>query len=159
MKKFVLAVNPTRLGAQTILLSLLLCFPDVAVATLGKAEEQIEQDRVAMHLATTRTELIHGYRCTTLFSRDLGLKEYTNPATKVVFGVAWSGSRMPDLLELLGFDPQKIQGKAIYRSLRYTRIQTDSVLVEMGGRMGAYGGRAIRIDLMPRGVQTSEVVP
>lgn len=158
MKNLVLRRNRTRFTAQ-FLLAALLCWPDAAQATLGKAEEEVEQDRVALHLEKTKTEIIRGYRRTTLSAKDLGVKEYIDPATKAVFGVAWSGSRMPDVMLLLGFDPAAIHGKGVFRSLRYTRIQTDSVLVELFGRMGAYYGRAVRFDLLPPGVSASEVVP
>jgi hypothetical protein len=152
-----LASNYRRWLAKLILF-FLFCFPWPAEGTLGKREEQIKQDGVALRLEKIQKLSVHRYRFILLSSNNLLIKEYVNLKTKTVFGVTWRGSRMPDLLVLLGFDPATMQGQTVYRSLRYTRIETPTVLLEMGGRLGSYYG-PIRIDVLPPGVSRSEVVP
>lgn len=141
-------------------LLILFCFPSRANARLGGAEGQIEQDRIALHFtqkAQTQTQAL--YRYNVFSSPDLVVKEYVNPKNKLVFGVSWRGSRMPDLRVLLGFDPATLKGSGGIRSLHYRRVQTQTLLVEIESHTGFYVGHAIRTDLLPSGVSPSEVAP
>ena len=130
-----------------------------AMATLGKPEAQIAKVASGLNLKKVETQTSQGYRLDVLSSHDLTVKEYVNPKTKLVFGVAWNGTRMPDLRLLLGFDPATLKGKGAYQPLHYSIVKTPTVLLEMGGRMGLYAGRVIRTDLLPAGVKPSEVAP
>jgi hypothetical protein len=142
-----------------VFLALLLCLSGAGRATLGEREEQIANDRVALHLEKTETKSLDRYQYQILSSNDLEVKEYINPTTNVIFGVTWRGRQMPDLLVLLGFDPSVIKGPNVYRSLRYSRIETPTIILEMQGRPGLYFGRAVRLDALPSNVSPSEVVP
>jgi Protein of unknown function (DUF2844) len=136
-----------------------LVVSDAAMATLGTREDQIAKVASGLNLKKVETQSSHGYSVNILSSNDLTVKEYVNPKTKLVFGVTWHGTRMPDLQLLLGFDPATLKGKGAYQPLHYSIIKTPTVTLEMGGRMGLYAGRAIRTDLLPAGAKPSEVAP
>ncbi|HXW55011.1 MAG TPA: DUF2844 domain-containing protein [Candidatus Cybelea sp.] len=135
------------------------CLVVSTAATLGKPEGEIAKVASGLKLKKVETQSSHGYSVAILSSHDLTVKEYINPKTKLVFGVTWNGTRMPDPQLLLGFDPATLQGKAAYRPLHHSIVKTSTVLLEMGGRMGLYAGRAIRTDLLPAGVKPLEVAP
>src|SRR6266487_3895670 len=143
-----------RLGALLPLLSL---FAPVASATLGHPESEIARDQKSMQLNASKAVSGRGHRFVSMSSSDFTVKQYVNPQTKLVFGVSWRGSRPPDLGVLLGFDPATVEGPGVYRSLRFTRIETSTLLVEFGGIPGTYAGRVVRLDLLPAGVSAAEV--
>ncbi len=133
--------------------------PIDAAATLGKPQQQIAKVATGLHLEKVETRSNDGYSVETLSSRELTVKEYINPKTNLVFGVTWRGTRMPDLQLLLGFDPATLNKKGTYRPLHHSVIETPTLLLEMEGRVGLYAGRAIRLDLLPSGIERSEVKP
>jgi hypothetical protein len=155
--KFQLALR--RAWVQLPLAVVCLFVSTTAMATLGKPEDQIAKVASGLKLQKAETQSSHGYRVSVLSSPDLTVKEYVNPKTKLVFGVTWRGTRMPDLELLLGFDPATLKGKGAYQPLHYSTIKTPTVTLEMGGRMGLYAGRVIRTDLLPAGVKPTEVAP
>jgi hypothetical protein len=140
-----------------VVLALVFCSALPAAATLGGSAGKLELDRTALHLAAPQVKTVPGYRYEVFPSKDLQVTQFINPATNLVFGVSWRGSRAPDLLVLLGFDPSKIPGAHI--TLHYSFVKTPTLIVETGGRMGWYLGRAVRTDLMPAGVKQSQVLP
>jgi len=150
----------SRLVICGFLLAILGFFlPPAAEATLGKSQEQIAKVAAGLHLEKSETQSAHGYSVRILSSSDLTVKEYVNPTTKMVFGVTWHGTRMPDLKLLLGFDPATLRQKGAYQPLHHSTIETPTLQLEMGGHVGLYLGRAIRRDLVPAGVDASEVKP
>lgn len=140
-------------------LTIVLFLQSFAGATLGKPQEQIAKVGAGLHLEKSETQSAHGYSVRILSSSDLTVKEYVNPTTKVVFGVTWRGTRMPDLKLLLGFDPATLRQKGAYQPLHHSTIETPTLQLEMGGHVGLYLGRAIRRDLVPAGVDAAEVKP
>jgi hypothetical protein len=130
----------------------------VASATLGHPESEIAGDQKSMQLSASRAGRERGYRFVSMSSPDFTVKQYVNPQTKVVFGVTWRGSRPPDFGILLGFDPAKVEGPRVYRSLRFAHIENSTLLLEFGGVPGTYVGRAVRLDLLPAGVSATEVM-
>lgn len=138
-------------------LLLLLTFARPASATLGQAESKVASDQKAMKLETSKTETLHGYRVVTLSSANFSVKEFVNPQSGLVFAVSWSGQRPPDIQALVGFDPAKVEGAKVYRSLRFEHVKSPTLMIDFGGLPGAFSGTAIRLDLLPAGVKASEV--
>jgi hypothetical protein len=136
-----------------------LACPLSASPTLGKSEASVERDKLLLPTEQIRVVTGTGYRCRVLSSEKLTVKEYVNPATKVVFGVSWSGTQAPPLKQLLGFDPSTLKGIQTLRSLHFARIVTSNLIFEMSAIMGHYSGRAVRTDLLPKGVKAEQVVP
>lgn len=138
-------------------LLLLLTFARPASATLGQPESKVASDQKAMKLETSKTETLHGYRVVTLSSANFSVKEFVNPQSGLVFALSWSGQRPPDIQALVGFDPAKVEGAKVYRSLRFERVESPTLVVSFGCLPGAFSGTAVRLDLLPAGVKASEV--
>jgi hypothetical protein len=90
----------------------------------------------------------------------LRVREFLN-RNGSVFAVTWSGPVVPDLRTLLGasFDSYAkavaaLKQPGLQRSLR---IATPELVVESGGHMRAYSGRAYLPLLIPAGVSTADL--
>ena len=141
----------------SVVLLLLLAFARPALATLGHSASKVASDQKAMKLETSKTETVHGYRIVTLSSADFSVKEFVNPQSGLVFAVSWSGQRPPDIQTLVGFDPAKVGGAKVHRSLRFEHVESPTLVIDFGGLPGAFSGTAVRLDLLPAGVKASEV--
>lgn len=73
----------------------------------------------------------------------------------VVFGIAWHLSTAPDYLQLLGIDPASVGRIGLHHSL----IQNQKYIIQLDGASGSYTGRAVRLDLLPKGVSPEVVRP
>jgi hypothetical protein len=86
------------------------------------------------------------------------VREFVSPAG-TVFGVAWHGPWNPDLQQILGqyFDQyaQAVQNKRAGRGP--VSIRQEGLVVEAGGHMRSFSGRAYLPQMLPQGV-TSEVI-
>lgn len=79
-----------------------------------------------------------------------------------VFGIAWSGPFQPDLQNFMGSDVFAEYGTALQalhaQGLRGPVNTTfDGVVVQVGGHMGHFVGRAYVVDLVPAGVDPSVI--
>jgi len=137
---------------------ILLC-ASAAQAQLGQPVQGPAQRRESLHLEKSETRAANGYRYNVMSSDNLVVKEYIHPGTNAIFGVTWKGKRMPSLQALLGFDPYKISGPGVSRTLHTAQFGTDSLSVAIVAFKGRYEGRVVRIDLLPQGVSPSVVTP
>jgi hypothetical protein len=87
------------------------------------------------------------------------VREFLN-RNGIVFAVTWSGPVVPDLRTLLGSSFESyakevaaLKQPGLHRSLR---IATPELVVESGGHMRAYSGRAYLPLLIPAGVSTAD---
>ena len=80
----------------------------------------------------------------------------------VVFAVSWSGPVMPDLQRLLGTHFAKYAAalKALTHPglQRSVRVASADLIVESGGHLRAYAGRAYLPALIPAGVSEAEIL-
>ncbi len=79
----------------------------------------------------------------------------------VVFAVSWSGPALPDLQRLLGAHYVEyttalaaLTRPGLHRSLR---IETSELVVESGGHLRAYAGRAYLPTRVPAGISTADL--
>ncbi len=76
--------------------------------------------------------------------------------TGLVFAVAWEGPLLPDMERLLGtYFP--LYQNALQQRKRSVRVDTPSLLLESGGMMRAFVGRAYLPDRLPLGVYALEL--
>ena len=134
--------------------------PSPVLAALGGDATSVEADRAKME-ATLRTTSKQLYTVHEMHTANVVVREYVSPAGKV-FGVAWQGVSRPDLSQLLGpyFEPftqavQSQKGKRVGRGP--LAIQQPGFVVEMGGHMRAYVGRAYLPQMVPAGVNVEEL--
>jgi hypothetical protein len=123
-----------------------------ARASLGGDAASVAADAVDLH-GVSHATLLQQYEIREI-TNDNGMlvREFLN-RNGVVFAVSWSGPVVPDLRTLLGasFDSYLEQLSALrhpgtHRSLR---LASSALVVESGGHMRAYSGRAYLPLLVP----------
>ncbi len=123
-----------------------------AHAALGGDAQSVMTDTADMH-GVAHATLLQQYEIQEI-TNDSGVRvrEFLN-RNGVVFAVAWNGPVVPDLRALLGasFDNYAQQLSALrhpgtHRSLR---LASSTLVVESGGHMRAYSGRAYLPLLLP----------
>jgi len=86
------------------------------------------------------------------------IREYVTPAGKV-FGVSWTGPTIPDLSQLLGSYNAEYQNtlRAKPGRRRVAVVHNPDLVVENGGHMRAFHGRAYLESMLPAGVPPETV--
>jgi hypothetical protein len=149
----------SRLAIAASALLILGALP--ASASLGGDTASIEADQV--HLQGTRTTkagesyTVHEIQA----GNGTAVREYVSPEGKV-FAIGWNGPWMPDLRQVLGgfFEQyrtalQAQSGPRIVR--RPVAIQQPGLVVQVGGHIRAFSGRAYVPDMLPSGVRAEEI--
>jgi hypothetical protein len=83
------------------------------------------------------------------------VRQYANSAGRVI-GVAWQGPLLPDFQRLLGVhytayaEAQRLQSRRI-------SIQTSALVLDAGGMMRSYSGRAYLPNLLPPGLAPQDI--
>ena len=97
-----------------------------------------------------------GYTVHEISCADGGLiREYVTPAGRV-FGVSWSGPTIPDLTQLLGLYHAEFRNTLLTQPKSFGRrpaaVHNSDLVVETGGHMRAFQGRAYVNSMLPAGV-------
>lgn len=131
-----------------------------AFATLGEDVSTVHADQARIHAVETVKQksayTIHELQSPT----GMAVREYVSPAGKV-FAVAWHGPSMPDLKQLLGSHFEEYQQALQAQDQRARRgpifVQLPDVVVQLGGHMRDFVGRAYLPDQLPSGVRAEEI--
>lgn len=134
----------------------LLAFP--AMAALGGDAASIQQDashfKAQVRLTQKQAYAVHEMQT----SGGATVREYVSPAGKV-FGVAWQGPVIPDLQQLLGSSYARFtaaaQGRKGVRGP--LTINESGLVLQSGGHMRAYIGKAYIPEMLPEGVQPNAI--
>ena len=85
------------------------------------------------------------------------VREFVSPAG-TVFGVAWAGPTMPDLRQVLGPYFERYVAAAAQRKRRGpVLIEQPGLVVQSGGHMRSFVGRAYVPESVPQGVAVDEI--
>ncbi|MFC5499428.1 DUF2844 domain-containing protein [Caenimonas terrae] len=153
--------NPAPAGRRRVLpllLALLVLAPLSSRASLGGTSDTVQADQASMR-ATRRVANRTGYAVHEMvLASGTVVREFASPSG-VVFGVAWQGPVKPDLSQLLGvhFDRLAAAGQRPHGGHRALRVQEPDLVIESGGRMRAFSGRAYLPDQLPAGVTAGEI--
>jgi hypothetical protein len=137
----------------------LICM-QAAHASLGGDSASIASDAAGIRAVdiVTSTQGYDVYAITAV--SGMRIWEFTD-RTGRVFAVSWSGPVTPDLSRLLGtsFAPYTAAlANIAHRPLhRVVRVVTPTLVVESGGHMRAFSGRAYLPALLPAGMPVSDV--
>ncbi|HVA01843.1 MAG TPA: DUF2844 domain-containing protein [Terriglobia bacterium] len=129
-----------------------------AWAVLGEYGNSVRSDQQRMH-AQLREVVGRGYSIQQLSSADGSVvREYVS-SSGLVFGVSWQGPTLPDLQQLLGSYFAEFQQAARSQRRRHGPlvVRTDHLVVESGGHMRSFRGRAYAPSLLPANL-SAEVV-
>jgi hypothetical protein len=146
------------LGA-TVLVILATALP--AWASLGGDAASIQADQ--LHMQGSRTTkaadayTVHEIQAAT----GTVVREYLSPEGKV-FALAWNGPRLPDLRQVLGsyFEQYRaaVQSQSGPRMARRpVMINQPGLVVQIGGHVGAFSGRAYVPEMLPSGVRAEDI--
>ena len=136
----------------------LLSLSEPGCAALGGSLESVQSDQAHMR-ATRRVASRTGYDVHELdLSSGTIVREYVTSAG-TVFGVAWQGPFKPDLRQLLGDSFQRVvaAGQTPHGGHRMLAIHSPDLVVDSGGRMRAFSGRAYLPALLPPTVAPGDV--
>ena len=131
-----------------------------ACAGLGSDAAGVVADGTELHGALNSTSLPR-YEIEEI-TTDTGMRvrEYLG-RDGVVFAVSWSGPALPDLQRLLGTHYVEyttalaaLTRPGLHRSVR---IASSELVVESGGHLRAYAGRAYLPALVPAGISTADL--
>ena len=153
-----ISVSPiSRIGIALLLLAL----PLPALAALGGDVASVHDDQAQMKgsLKTTQAEAYSVHEITA--SANTVVKEYVSPAGKV-FAITWHGPFVPNMQQLLGSYYQQFADAAAAQREAHTRrrtlnIQQSDLVVQNGGHMRSYFGKAYVPTLLPQGVSADEI--
>jgi hypothetical protein len=140
---------------------LLLAGAGRARAELGGDVTSVAADRAEMQGTGRIVRMAAGYARHEYEARSGEVvREYVSPEGKV-FGVAWEGPTIPDLRQLLGTYYAEFERAAeAARDLQHRGplvIQEPDLVVQSGGHMRAYSGRAYLPEMLPTGVRAGEI--
>jgi len=121
-------------------------------AALGEPVASVETDRLqvggTLRVLPSAAYTVHELQAPS----GTVVREYVSPAG-IVFGVAWQGPSMPDLRQVLGtyFDPY-VQAASKRNARGPVAIAQPGLVVQSGGHMRAFVGRAYIPQALPAGV-------
>jgi hypothetical protein len=140
----------------------LACFAllpaDPVFAVLGEDLSAIARDArrvsAARRIVPAPTHSVHEWQATT----GTLVREYIGPDGRV-FAVAWKGPHMPDLQQLFGRHFVAYQQLAqAHRGQRGgISVESDELVVQSGGRMRSFVGRAYLKGRLPDGVSPRDI--
>ena len=128
-----------------------------AAASLGGDEATVAADHAVLE-GTMKVARVQRYAVHEIAAPSgTVVREFVSPAGKV-FAVAWSGPAMPDLRQVLGpyFD-MYVAALAQRKSRGPVHVALPGLVVQSGGHMRAFVGKAYLPDGMPAGVATEEI--
>jgi len=142
-----------------VFLMLALSLP--ALAALGGDVTSVHQDQAQMKgtLKSTKaaTYTVHEIKD----SVGTVVKEYVSPAGKV-FAITWHGPFIPNMQQLLGSYYQQFADAAsaqhqAHVGRRALSIQQPGLVVQNGGHVRSYFGKAYDPTMLPQGVTADEI--
>ena len=128
-------------------------------AALGKPAASVADDQKRLGGEVRTLDTAAGFAVHEISAADgTVVREYVSPAGQV-FGVSWRGATRPNLVDLLGDyyaafrdaprPPGHRRGALV--------VRTDHLVVEMGGHMRDFHGRAYLPDHLPASVSSDAV--
>jgi hypothetical protein len=130
----------------------------VASATLGETESSIGAEPQLAH-ASIKATLRGSYRVHEI-QQPSGtiIREYAGLDGKV-FAVTWHGPFSPNLRQTLGsyFDQYAAAAPAGRQDRNHVQVHEDNLVVQVGGHMRAYSGRAYLPQALPSGVVAGDL--
>ena len=141
--------------AGGVLLAIVIASP--ACAALGGDVASVAADRAhvdgKLAVSLTQKYAVHEIAAPS----GTVVREFVSPAG-TVFGVAWAGPSMPDLRQVLGAYFDRYVKAVAQRNRRGpVLIEEPGLIVQSGGHMRAFYGRAYVPEALPQGVAVDEI--
>jgi hypothetical protein len=150
-----------QLKRLAIAAAILIAAATPATGSLGGDAASVQADQVHMQ-GSRRTMVAKSYTVHEIqAATGTVVREFVSPEGKV-FGVAWQGPWPPDMRQVLGsyFD-QFVQAARSRGGARMGRrplvINQPGLVVQTGGHMRAFAGRAYVPEMLPSGVGAENI--
>lgn len=144
--------------SAALALTLGLAIP--AFASLGGNESSIESDRARMNAVPNVTQSANYAIHEIQSPSGVVVDEYLSSEGKV-FAVTWHGQFMPDMQQVLGtyFSQYTaaLEAQTKHYGHRPLDIEQPGFVVQTGGHMRAYYGRAYIADSLPQGIKADDI--
>lgn len=133
-----------------------------ALAALGGDVDSVQADGTHLKAELRAATPGAGYSVQQLeLPSGTVVSEYVSPSG-TVFGVSWHGPTMPNLHQLLGtYFQQYVAASSLARhngaTRRHFQIRQPDLIVQSGGRMRSYYGRAYVPSLLPANVTADDI--
>jgi len=131
-----------------------------AAASLGGTRATIEADRAALK-GERNVSTATGYEVQEIATPGGGrVREYLTP-DGTVFAVSWKGPSIPDLRQLLGAYYERFAQATTASHVgrhRELRVEQPGLVVQSGGRMRNFYGRAWDPQLLPPSFSTASIL-
>jgi len=132
--------------------------PCIADASLGQDASSVPTD--AAHLkGSIKATQYSGYQVQEIqMPSGTLVREFVGP-NGTVFAVAWNGPTPPNLRQALGqyFDNFMAAAQAKHAGHRHLQIQQSNLVLQAGGHMRAFSGRAYLPQAVPAGVSVGDL--
>jgi Protein of unknown function (DUF2844) len=158
MKPFFMRCRPFTSWLMVAIGWVGLSYP--ALAALGGDVTSVEADQAHMK-ASLQVKQSEGYAIHAL--REPGgtvVSEYVSPAGRV-FAVSWHGPFFPEMQQILGSYFQQYSAALQARKKVYGHhpldLEQPGLVVQSGGHMRAYVGRAYIPEMLPAGLKAEEI--
>ncbi len=122
-----------------------------AHATLGSDLASIEQNQIQFDSTLSAEKKVGFTVYTHILPSATVVREYISDQGKV-FGVAWQGPFWPDFKPLLGDYYSAYVTFVKQRRLGVAAAQSNNLVIESNGKMGAFSGRMYLPNELPDGV-------
>lgn len=153
-----LTKHTNRIYAIPLCLACFLSLSLECFGSLGGDASTIQQDQARTNAALRVTQT-NGYAVHELQSaKGIRVREYVSPQGRV-FAVAWHGPWMPNLELLLGDYYGQYQQALAAEARRHgpVLVRTPGLVVQLGGHMRDFVGRAYLPDEIPAGVRLEDI--
>jgi hypothetical protein len=152
------AMRPTFNLRSSVVLCWCVALPIACQAALGGALDSVAADQSAMQ-ASRRVADYSAYQVHELtLSSGTVAREYVTPSG-TVFAVVWQGPRQPNLDQLLGVHFARLveAEKAPHRDHRRLAMHAPDLVIDSGGRMRSFAGRAYLPTLVPSSLALEDI--
>ena len=129
-----------------------------ASATLGEPESSIQAEAQLNRGSIKEIDRV-AYRVHEIqLPSGTLVREYVG-ADGNVFAVTWWGPFVPNLRQTLGqyFDEYSAAAQAHHQDRNHLQVRQSDLVVQIGGHMRAYGGRAYLPQAIPSGVSVGDL--
>jgi len=140
-----------------VIVYVVLVLPSSASASLGGDVTTVQADQIRLK-GTLRNTPTNAYTVQEIKApTGTVVREYLSPAGKI-FAVVWQGPFLPDLRYFEQFSQAAQKLKSQRPRVRGSLlIQEPGLVVQSGGHMRAYFGRAYIPELVPQGIPIEEI--
>jgi hypothetical protein len=153
-------VNGAKNSKLVALAMCLLAWCSPSFAVLGEDVSSVQADQVhikaSMQVTKGQNYTVHELRSPS----GAIVREYASPSGKV-FAVAWHTPSLPDMKQLLGSHFEEFQQAVQAQNRRGVHgpisVQLPDLVVELGGHMRSFTGRAFLPDQLPAEVNREEI--